>query len=165
MSEWREVVNRRLHRHERNAKGKQAMAGLRQPEWQCEKCCTRSFLSKSACRSCGKVKELQKDAYVDEKGLIAPCPSQSGDAMTSGVAARPTSTAKGLAQALAQSRHQLAQAKEIRMLEECIRVLECKVLKEEAEMKQAQPLGQKMDQARARFVELSKQSRRPKRPC
>ena len=37
------------------------------------------------------------------------------------------------------------------MPEECIRVLECKVLKEEAEMKQAQPLGQKMDQARARL--------------
>ena len=37
------------------------------------------------------------------------------------------------------------------MPEECIRVLECKVLKEEAEMRQAQPLGQKMDQARARL--------------
>ena len=71
--------------------------------------------------------------------------------MTSEVAARPTSTAKGLAQALAQSRHQLAQAKKMEMPEECIRVLGCKVLKEEAEMKQAQPLGQKMDQARARF--------------
>ena len=151
MFEWPEVANRRLHRHERNARGGQAMAGLRQPDWQCTKCYTRSFLSKSACRSCGKMKELQKDSYVDEKGLIAHWPSQSGDAMTSGVAALPTSIAKGLAQALAQSRHQLAQAKEMGMLEACIRVLECKLLKEEAEMKQAQPLGQKMDQARARF--------------
>ena len=71
--------------------------------------------------------------------------------MTSGVAARPTGAAKGLAQTLAQSRQQLAQAKEIGMPEECIRVLECKVLKEEAELKQAQPLGQKMEQARVRL--------------
>ena len=103
MSEWREVLNRRLHRHERNFRGKQALAGLRQPQWQCAKCHTRSFLSKSACRGCGKMKELQKDSYFVEKGLIAPWPSQSGEAMTSGVAARPTGTAKGLAQTLAQS--------------------------------------------------------------
>ena len=96
-------------------------------------------------------KNCKKDSYVDEKGVIAPWPSQSGDAMTSGVAARPTGTAKGLAQTLAQSRQQLAQAKEMGMPEECIRVLECKVLQEEAEMKKAQPLGQKMDQARARL--------------
>ena len=37
------------------------------------------------------------------------------------------------------------------MPEECIRILESKVQKEEAAMKQAQPLGEKMDQARARF--------------
>ena len=37
------------------------------------------------------------------------------------------------------------------MPEECIRMLENEVQKEEAEMKQAQPFGQKMDQARARF--------------
>ena len=48
-------------------------------------------------------------------------------------------------------RHQLAQARELEIPEDCIRVLECKVMKEEAEMKQAQPMGQRMDQARARF--------------
>ena len=37
------------------------------------------------------------------------------------------------------------------MPEECVRILECKVLKEEAEMRQAQSTGQRMDQARARF--------------
>ena len=37
------------------------------------------------------------------------------------------------------------------MLEACIRILENEVQKEEAAMKQAQALGQKMDQARARF--------------
>ena len=77
----------------------------------CE-CYTRSFLSKSACRSCGKEKELQKDSCVDERGLIAPGPSQSGGGMTSGAAARPAGTAKGPAQVLAQTRLQLTQARE-----------------------------------------------------
>ena len=48
-------------------------------------------------------------------------------------------------------RQQLEQAKASAMTEECIRILESKVQREEAAMKQAQPLGQKMDQARARF--------------
>ena len=46
---------------------------------------------------------------------------------------------------------QLAQAKASALPDECIRILENDVQKEEAAMKQAQPLGQKMDQARARF--------------
>ena len=37
------------------------------------------------------------------------------------------------------------------MPDDCIRVLECKVRKEEAEVKQAQSTGQRMDQARDRF--------------
>ena len=37
------------------------------------------------------------------------------------------------------------------MPEECTRISESKAQKEEAAMKQAQPFGQKMDQARARF--------------
>ena len=40
--------------------------------------------------------------------------------------ARPASTAKGPAQVLEQSRQQLAQARDLGMFEECIRVLECK---------------------------------------
>ena len=83
-------------------------------------------------------------------GLIALWPRQSGGGVTSGVAARPASTAKGPAQVLAQTRPQLAQASELGMPEESIRVLECRVMKEEAVMKQAQPLGQRIDQARAR---------------
>ena len=45
---------------------------------------------------------------------------------------------------LAQTRLQLAQAREQGYPEECIRILE-------AEMRQAQPMGQRMDQTRARF--------------
>ena len=74
MSEWKEVVNRRLHRHEKQSRGK-ARHWLRQPEWQCAKCYQRNFLSKDNCRECGKVKELQKDSYVDERSdraLAAP---------------------------------------------------------------------------------------------
>ena len=81
---------------------------------------------------------------MSTRGLVAPWPR--------GAAARPAGTAKGPAQVLAQSRQQLAQAREQGHSEECICVLEWKVLKEEAETKQAQPMGQRMDQARARFL-------------
>ena len=104
-------MNRRLHKHDKQSRGRQALAGQRQPQWQCAKCYTRNFLSKDNCRECGKVKELQKDSYVDERGLIAPWPRQSGGGMTSRAASRPASTAKGPAQVLAQTRHQLAQAR------------------------------------------------------
>ena len=144
-------MNRRLHKHDKQSRGRQALAGQRQPQWQCAKCYTRNFLSKDNCRECGKVKELQKDSYVDERGLIAPWPRQSGGGMTFRAASRPASTAKRPAQVIAQTRHQLAQARGLGMPRDCIRVLECKVMKEEAEMKQAQPMGQRMDQARARF--------------
>ena len=45
----------------------------------------------------------------------------------------------------------LAQAKASVLPDECIRILENKVQQEETAMKQTQPLGEKMDQARARF--------------
>ena len=104
--------DRRLHKHDKQSRGWQALAGQRQPEWQCARCCVRNFLSKNNCRQCGKVKELQKDSCVDERGLIAPWPRQSGGGMTSGAATRPAGTAKGPAQVLAQTRQQLAQARE-----------------------------------------------------
>ena len=104
-------------------------------------------------------KEMQKDSNVHERGLIAPWPRQSGGGATPGSAARPASgppvrpgsKPKGAAQALALARQQLAQAEASALSEECIRVLECKVLKEEAETRQAQPMGQRTDQARASF--------------
>ena len=102
-----------------------------------------NFLSKDNWRECG--------TRMSTNCLIAPWPRQSGGGMTSGAAARPASTAKGPAQILAQTRQQLAQAREQGMPEDCIRVLECEVVKEEAEMRQAQPMGQRTDQARARF--------------
>ena len=49
------------------------------------------------------------------------------------------------------STRQLTQAREQGHPEECTRTWECKAPKEEAETKQAQPTGQRMDQARARF--------------
>ena len=122
--------------------------------------------ARERCRSCGTEKELQKDSYVDEKGLIAPWPHQSGGGMTSGAAARLAGTAKGPAQVLAQTRLQLTQAREQGHPEECIRILECKVLKEEPEMRQAEPMGERMNQARARFrraVEAGEKAQRPRR--
>ena len=92
---------------------------------------------------------MQKDSCVDEGPDCAmAAPGWRLDALRIGCA---SSTAQGPAQVLAQTRHELAQARELGMPEVCIRVLKCKVLKEEAEMKQAQPMGQRMDQARARF--------------
>ena len=150
-SEWKEVVNRRSHKHDKRSRGRKALPGQRLAEWQCARCHTRNFLSKSACRSCGKEKELQKDSHVDEKGQIAPLPRQGGGGVASGVAARPAGAAKGPAQLLAQTRLQLTQAREQGHPEDYIRILECKALKEDAEMRQAQPMGQRMDQARERF--------------
>ena len=51
------------------------------------------------------------------------------------------------AQALALAGQQLTQAKASAMPDECIRILESKVQQGETAMKQAQPLGQKMDQS------------------
>ena len=127
-------MNRRLHKHDKRSRGRQALAGQRQAEWQCGRFYTRNFLIKSACQSCGKEKELQKDSYVDEKGLIARWPRQGGGGVASGVATRPAGAAKGSAQVLAQTRLQLTQAREQEHPEEYIRILECKALKEEAEM-------------------------------
>ena len=50
-----------------------------------------------------------------------------------------------------RQREQLTQAKASAMPEESVRILERQVPPEEIAMKQAQPLGQKMEQARARF--------------
>ena len=58
---------------------------------------------------------------------------------------------KGAAQAPAQARQLLAQARTSGMSKICICILEEEVQKEEAAMRQAQPLGQRIDQARARF--------------
>ena len=66
---------------------------------------------------------------------------------------------KGAAQALALARQQLAQARASAMPEACLRSLENEVQQETA-MKQAQPLGQKMDRARPDFVALSNLERR-----
>ena len=52
---------------------------------------------------------------------------------------------------LHSARQQMAQAKASALPEACLRILECKMLKKETAMKQAQPMGQRMDQARARF--------------
>ena len=108
------------------------------------------------------MKELQKDSYVDERGLIAPWPRQSGGGMTSGAAARPAGTAKGPAQVLAQTRQQLAQAREHGHPEDCIRIVECKVTKEEAEMN---PWARGWTRREPDFVELSTRARRRKKPC
>ena len=156
--------------HETQSRGRQALFGQRQPEWQCAEfleCYTRNFLSKDNCRASGKVKELQKVSDVNERCQIAPWPRQSGGGMTSGAAARPASTPEGPAQVLAQTRQQLAQAEGGGMTsgaaarpastpEGPAQVLaqtrsSWHRLKEEAEMRQAQPMGQRMDQARARF--------------
>ena len=77
--------------------------------------------------------------------------STSGRRGPFGDVAYPVSKPRGAAQALALARQQMAQTKASALPEACLRTLECKVLKKETAMKQAQPMGQKMDQARGRF--------------
>ena len=68
MSAWRDVVNRRLHRHEKQSRGRQAMADQRQPEWQCARCYMRSFLSKSPCRDVERRKRYRR-THVSTRGV------------------------------------------------------------------------------------------------
>ena len=104
-------------------------------------CKTRWFLNRDTCRGCNN----QRDEKHDECSQTAAWPQLGGGSC--GDAAHHVNKPKGLALA----RQQLAQAEASAMPEECIRTLESEVQQEEAAMKQAQPLGQKMDQARARF--------------
>ena len=149
MSEWNEATSRRQRCYERKSQGWRAQSGLRAPEWQCAACQTRSFLSKGTCRGCSKQRDEKRDECINEWAQTAAWPQQGG--ASSGDDSHPVNKPKGAAQALAQARQQLAQAKATGMPERCIRILEEEVQKEEAAMKLAQPMGQRLDQARARF--------------
>ena len=109
----------------------------------------RSFLSRGTCGGCGKQRDVKQDEYINEWSQTVAWPQQNGN--PSGEAAHPVNKPKGAAQALALARQQLAQARASAMPEACLRIFENEVQQQETAMKQAQPLGQKMDQARARF--------------
>ena len=115
----------------------------------CAACKTRPFLSRDTCLGCGKQGDVKHDEYINERSQTVAWPQQAGRSF--GDTAYLVDKPKGAAQALALARQQLAQARASAMPEACIRILESEVQEEEAAMKQAQPLGQKMDQARARF--------------
>ena len=121
---------------------------MRAPEWQCAACKTPSFFSRDTC-PCGKQRDVKHDDNINEWSQTVAWPQQGGG--SSGDGAHIVNKPKGAAQALALARQQLAQAKASALPEACIRVLENEAQKEEAAMKQAQPLGQKMDHARARL--------------
>ena len=146
MSEWNDVTSRRQRRYETKSQGWRAQSGLRAPEWRCAACKTRSFPSRDTCRGCGKLRDVKHDEYIKWSQTVA-WPQQGGG--SSRDVAYPRNKPKGAAFALA--RQQLAQAKASALLEACIRILENEVQEEEAAMKQAQPMGQRRDQARARF--------------
>ena len=90
---------------------------------------------------------MKQDEYINEWSQTVAWLQQGGG--SSGDVAYPVNKPKGAALALALAR-QLAQARASALPGACIRILENEVQKEEAAMKRAQPLGQKMDQARAR---------------
>ena len=119
-----------------------ARSGLRPPEWQSAACKTRSFLNRDTCRGRGKQRDVEHDDYVNEWSQTVAWPQQGGcpSGNSSGEAAHSGIKPKGPAQALAMARQQLAQARAPAMPEACLRILEIEV-QQEAEMKQAQPLG------------------------
>ena len=80
-----------------------------------------------------------------------------------GAPARLVSKPKGAAHALAPARQQLTQTQVSAMPEQCIDILESKM--QQIAMTQAQPLGQQMDQARARFLEPSSRVRKRWKHC
>ena len=91
----------------------------------------------------GRVHQRVGTAWPQQSGY--PSGNSFGEATHSG------NKPKGPAQALATARQQLAQARAAAMPEACLRILENEVQQQKTAMKQAQPLGQKMDQTRARF--------------
>ena len=149
MSKWIEVMSRRQRRYEKKSQGWRAQSGLRAPEWLCAACKTQSFLSRDTCRGCGKQRDEKHDECINEWSQTVAWPQQGGGA--SGDAAYLVNKPKGAAQAFASARQQLAQAKAAAMPEACLRILETEVQKEEAAMRKAQHLGQKMDQVTAQF--------------
>ena len=153
MSGWNDAMSRRQRRYERKSHGWKAQSGLRAPEWQCAACRTRSFLSRDTCRGCSKQRDMKQDEYINEWSQSVAYPQQGGcpSRNSSGEAAHPGNKPKGPAQALALARQQLEQARASALPEACFRTLENEVQQQKTAMKQAQPLGQKMDQARARF--------------
>ena len=108
---------------------------------------TGSFSSRDTCRGCNKQRDAKNDEYTNGWSQTAAWLQQGGG--SSGDAARLVNKPQGAP--LALTRQQLAQAKAAASPDECVHILESKVQQEEAAMKQAQPLGQKMDQAQARF--------------
>ena len=140
-------MSRRQRRYEKKSLGWKAQSGLRVVEWQRATCKNRSFLSRDTCRGCER--DERHDEYINERAESVAWSHQGGS--STGAPACPTSKPKGAAEAPAQARQQLAEAKAAALPDECIRILENKVQQEETAMKQAQPLGQNMDQARARF--------------
>ena len=113
--------------------------------WQCAACKTRSFLRRDTCRGCGKQRDVKQDEHINEWSQTVAWPQQGGGSLWGG--SSPCQQAENAAQALALARQQLAQAKASALPEACIRILENEVQQEEVAMKEAQPLGQKMDQA------------------
>ena len=109
--------------------------------WRAQSCKTRSFLSWDTCRGCGQQRDVKHDEYINEWSQTVAWPQQGGDPPE--ILLYPVNKPKGAAQALALARQQLAQAKAAALPNE--------VHKEEAAMKHAQLLRQKMDQVRARF--------------
>ena len=109
----------------------------------------QDLLSRDTCRGCGKQRDVKQDEYINEWSQTVAWPQQSGN--SSGEAAHPVNKPQGAPQALALATPQLAQAGASALPEACLRILDNEVQQQEAAMNQAQPLGQKMDQARARF--------------
>ena len=108
------------------------------PEWQCAACKMRSFLSRDTCRGCNKQRDEKHDEYINEWSQTAAWPQQGGG--SSRDAAHPVNKPKGAAQAPGTGKS----IGDARRMYPHLR-------KQGAAMKQAQPLGQKVDQARARF--------------
>ena len=140
MSGWAEVVRRRLRRQEKRPKGRQVQAGMRLPREM-----RRAHFYRQE-----HLPGLWK-GEGDAEGLV--CRRMGADPRAG--AERPPDRLRALrAQRKGQPRPSLRRgsswSKQRRGPEECIQILDAKVQQEEA-MKTAQPLEQKMDQARARY--------------
>ena len=139
----------------------QALAGQRQPVWQCARCYTRSFLSKRALPELWNGERVAKGLVCrrERSDCALAAPERWRDDLWSGCAS--CWYREGTGCVLAQTRLQLTQAREQGHPEECIRISECKVLKEEPEMRQAEPMETRREPD---FVEPSRRARRHKGP-
>jgi len=154
--EWTQARTRRRAREERKLARDTATGRTRRryEEWECSRCGGRTFLSLAECRKCSKAIDHAADSYVDARGWVSAFPDAhhvQPQHQQQPAAARQPQPQKSTQSALAQTREQLRQALAADFPEHCVQMLRDDITRLEEQDKAARPIGQQIDQARAKL--------------